>query len=392
MSNSQITVSFTYANRSFSVNCTEDNKIREIIQQFIDKCNPKSKARDYNFIYEGNQIKPNTYDETIKANELLKGKKEFIIQAETNIKIINCPECNYGDCVVSLKDYRTVFYNCQHKHLLPSTYDNYFQDQIYYPEKIYCIDCLKNGKSDPLIFQCLTCSKIAGRVKSVCEECTKIKHIAKGHDVINYEDKNYICWKHNKKMVKYCFKCKKNFCDDCVAEHLKVEENKDHPIKSFDLLIPEEKEIKDLKKSLEEIQKNIEKLRIVVDDLIYTLNGSMRIYENYYKIANHIIDKYETFNKGKDDFKNFTIFKCLYNLKNSNKQITKDLKEIIDKKDKIEKSETLMKKYLDKKKNYYNPVKDSEDDPNNEDDTDWLEEVLQREKERNSGASNKSSK
>ena len=30
-----------------------------------------------------------------------------------------------------------------------------------------------------------------------------------------------------------------------------------------------------------------------LSDLIYTLNGAMRIYENYYKIANHIIDKYE---------------------------------------------------------------------------------------------------
>ena len=399
MSTKQINVSFIYASKRFDVKCTKKDTIREIIQQFINKYNKDSKIRDYNFIYEGIPIKPDSYDEPIEKNELFGGEDDFIILAEKNIKIINCPECNYGDCVVNLKDYATVFYNCQHCHLKISTYDKYFQDQIYYPERIICIDCQKTGKINPLIFQCLTCSQKSNRVKSVCQECTKKNHLSLNHEVINYEDKNYYCWKHIQKMTKFCFECKKNLCEKCAKDHSNVKENEKHHIKNFDSLIPEENEINDLKNSLDKIKIYMADLKIVVDNIIYSLKGAMRIYENYYKIANHIINKYETFNKGKEDFKNFTIFRCLYNLKASNEQISKDLNEIISEKNQIPNAERLLDKYLNKKKNYYNPNKIPEDNPNNEDYKEWLEEVEKREEKRKSkintnstGASNNNQK
>ena len=109
-----------------------------------------------------------------------------------------------------------------------------------------------------------------------------------------------------------------------MKDHIKNQEKYNgHQIKSIDLLIPEDKEIEGLKESLKEINKNMESLKIVIDDLVYTLNGAMRVYQNYFKIANHIITKYESFNKGEKAFKNFTIFKCLRNLKFSNNQFWK---------------------------------------------------------------------
>ena len=134
-------------------------------------------------------------------------------------------------------------------------------------------------------------------------------------------------------MIKYCFKCKKNICEDCEKEkhnHSKEKEFNGKPIISIDSLIPKDTELKELENSMEKIEKYINKLKVIKNNLIYTLNAAMRMYENYYKIANNIIMKYKTFNKENNDLKNFTIFKCLRNLKFSNKQILDDLKSIID--------------------------------------------------------------
>ena len=119
-------------------------------------------------------------------------------------------------------------------------------------------------------------------------------------------------------------------------------------------------------------------LKIIIDNIVYTLNGAMRIYENYFKIASHIVGKYETFNKDKDSFKNFTIFKCLRNLKFSNNLILEDLKSIINIKDKNEQAKSLIKIYDDKKKKYFADDRKGTD-LNEEDDSQWYKEVCERE-------------
>ena len=39
------------------------------------------------------------------------------------------------------------------------------------------------------------------------------------HSIINYDNKNYICQKHNEPFTKYCKKCKQDICIVCEAEH-----------------------------------------------------------------------------------------------------------------------------------------------------------------------------
>jgi len=197
---------------------------------------------------------------------------------------------------------------------------------------------------------CLTCSQIDRKTKSYCSNCIK-QHREKSHVIIKYEDKIYYCRKHIKKMEKYCFDCKKNLCESCVEEHEKEKEkNKGHQIKNIDSLIPLDKEIEELKNSLIVISKYIEDLKILITNIKNNLDSEMRKYNNYYKSANHILEKYETFNKGKETFKNFTIFKCLYNLKLSNIQMLEDLKSIINGKNDLEKVQMLIGNYSDKKK------------------------------------------
>ena len=228
MSSTQKTATFVYTNRAIPIQCQGKEKLVEVIKKYIAKLNSNSSINDYYFYYEGNKIERNNYEKTIEENEF--GKNEsFVLSVEKNIKIIQCPKCNYGDCVVSLLNYKTTFYNCEHKHLHIGSYDNYFTDQVYYPEKIICADekenCKKNAKIDPDFQQCLTCSKIDNRTKSYCSNCIKW-HIAQKHEIIKYEDKNYYCRKHIKKMEKYCFQCKKNLCEICVVEHEKEKKKK----------------------------------------------------------------------------------------------------------------------------------------------------------------------
>ena len=68
----------------------------------------------------------------------------------------------------------------------------------------------------------------------ICNECKmnlcplcKSAH-DKSHFIIKYDDKNYICNKHNETFVKYCYNCKKDLCFSCLKEH------KSHKIKSYE--------------------------------------------------------------------------------------------------------------------------------------------------------------
>ena len=390
MSSSQKKITFIYLDKLFTISFTSKEKLNIIINKFIKEFNPNSKIIEYNCYYNRKKISSEFYEMTIEENPFFDKLEEYTINVEKNIKVIECPKCNYGDCVVSLMNYKTIFYNCEHKHLHESSYEKYNTDQIFYPERIICsgLNCTKTFKMDTNFYLCLTCSKLLGRTKSICTECKdkhKIEHKEEPHVIINYEDKNYYCKDHIKNMKFYCFQCKKNMCIICAKKHSENKEKKynEHQIKSIDLLIPEEKEIKALKNSLIEIKKNLDNLQIVIDDLCYTLNGAMRIYKNYYDIAKSIIEKYESFNKSEKDFKNFTIFKCLRNLKFSNIQILEDLKAVINEKDKFDKAKTLIGIYSDKKSLYYNP--EIGNDLNKEDDADWLKEVCKREKEKKEG-------
>ena len=102
MTTKQKSAIFIYANKSILILCTGKEKVNEIIQRFITKFNPDSKIIDYNFYYEGNVIDADIYEKTIEDNKLFGKKESFIISVEKNIKVIKCPKCNYGDCVISL--------------------------------------------------------------------------------------------------------------------------------------------------------------------------------------------------------------------------------------------------------------------------------------------------
>ena len=205
MTSTQTKALFIYEERPIEILCTGKETINEIIQKFINKFNPGSKIHDYNFYYEGRIIEPKTYERPIEDNEYFGKKESFIITVEKNIKIIKCPKCIYNDCVISISNFKTIFYNCQFKHLESSYYSNYISDQKYYPEKIRCSgpNCSKTAKVDPNFFLCLTCSKPITRYVYFCSDCIGKHNLdlkdKNKHFIINYEDKIYFCKNHSKK-------------------------------------------------------------------------------------------------------------------------------------------------------------------------------------------------
>ena len=85
---------------------------------------------------------------------------------------------------------------------------------------IKCEICkLKNKANCPNneFYKCLICNN------NLCLLCKSIHQ--PNHCIINYEEKNYKCNKHNDSFIKYCLKCNKNLCyicDDDHEEHNKI--------------------------------------------------------------------------------------------------------------------------------------------------------------------------
>ena len=112
-------------------------------------------------------------------------------------KDVICPEC--GECIrIDIKDYKIKLYECKNKHKLENiSLDEFENMQKIDKTKIICKICNKSNKSNSnnnIFYKCITCKK------NICPLC-KSNH-DKLHKIINYDDKNYICNKHNEIFVK----------------------------------------------------------------------------------------------------------------------------------------------------------------------------------------------
>ena len=255
--------------------------------------------------------------------------------------------------MIDIEDYVIKFYGCKYNHTDFKIFDDYKGSQKLDFSKIFCKfeGCKKNESNDPEDFyKCLTCCKILNHTQYYCtfhKEEEEKKSLEK-HFYVNYDHKNFICNKHIKKFIKYCFKCRKDLCQDCEVEH------KNHQMKYYDSLSPIVQEIKN---GLDKIKGKLEKLRIIIDYIKRNLlDGAMKVYENYCEILNDVIEKYELFNK---EYKNYGVLKNFLNLKKSNKIIINDLEGVINEKNYKNKAYFLInmfQKDLDNYKNLQNNI------------------------------------
>ena len=352
-------IEFIYNENIILIQCDIKDRMKEIINKYILKTSINKNS--VIFLYSGNII-----DEELNLSEIIGNDKiEKIRILVYSLDVINnnksiikskyiiCPKCK-ENIKYNLKDYKIYLYECKNGHRIGNILLNEFEKTQYIDiSKIKCKICKEKNKSNTFkneFYKCLTCGI------NICPLC-KSSH-DKLHNIINYEQKNYICEKHNENYIKYCDDCKINLCIMCGKEH------KNHKSILYEDKIPNNDKIKEymknLKQSIDIFNKNIEeiidKLKKVKKNIEIYYNINNQILNNYiiknrnYEILqnineinnNKIIEEINNINKDEDI--NNKIIKIL-NI--YNKMMNKDISEIniiydISKKDKkIENEDTI---------------------------------------------------
>ena len=283
-------VEFIYNSNKTKIQCNENEKMEDIIQKFLMKV--KKKKEDIYYTYNGNiGIKEELkFEEAANKEDKLRKKMSIIAydnddalntQKETDlIKSPNiiCPICK-ENIKMDIKDYKITLSDCINGHKFENILLNEFSDtQIIDRIKISCDICKFYNKSithNNIFYKCNKCNK------NICTLC-KIKHESE-HKIINYDDKYYICDKHDENYTSYCEECKVNICTLC-------DKHKNHKRINFMEILPNKQELIKKKKTLCNF---INQFKSDVNNLINILNDVKDKMDIYYQINESIIDNYE---------------------------------------------------------------------------------------------------
>ena len=133
----------------------------------------------------------------------------------------------------------------------------------------------KSNTFNNIFYRCISC-KI-----NLCPIC-RTKH-DNSHNIINYDQKGFICENHNDNYNSYCKICKINLCKFCEKNH------NSHEIVSYGKLIPD---INDVRIKNDELKKIIKEFKNDIETIINSLNIVIENIEQYYNIINSITNNY----------------------------------------------------------------------------------------------------
>ena len=190
--------------------------LNDIFQVAIDSYIKKS-LLDPNsifFLANGRQINPNETVESQmsninKANKRMKVlvqflKKDTIVDVTIKSNEIICSKCK-EPCLLEIEDYKIKLYKCKNNHINKIKIKDFPDTQKINISKIICGNCkIKNKGNCPnnKFFKCLICNK------NLCLLCKPNHNLE--HNIIIYDQINYICSKHNEHFIKYCKDCDVN--------------------------------------------------------------------------------------------------------------------------------------------------------------------------------------
>ena len=256
-------------------------------------------------------------NEDLTLNQIIKDKNEKINilvynneskenEKEIILNEIICPECK-ENILINIKDYKINLYDCKNEHKIENiSLNEYENKQKLDISKTICNKCYKNNLNiSEELYICNDCNI------NLCQIC-KYKH-NKAHNIINYNEKNYICKKHKDRYIKYCKECKENICSKCINEH------NNHNIIDLLNIIPNKDE---LLKEMNNMREIINKFRNDIEEIKNILNKVLNNIEIYYKIFNNIINNYNNKNRNYENYFN------LNEIKNSNNNIINEIKNI----------------------------------------------------------------
>lgn len=267
------------------------------------------------FIYNGEIVNLNSkINEIANSTDINRGILSILVDDKNSIKReglipskeIICKLCG-EQCRFNLKDFKINLYQCKNGHNINNIFlDNYFSTQMINQSKIKCHHCSNNkfNSYNNQFYKCLTCNQ------NLCPICSSIHN--KGHNVISYDNKNYICSKHNDSFDSYCEQCNLNICMLCQKNH------KGHKIIYFRDIIQDNEEISE---NLEIFKEKIIKLKEITNNIITMLNKVISNMDIYYKINFDIINNYKVQNKNYEYLQNINEVKYNLNINELNKII-----------------------------------------------------------------------
>ena len=236
-------------------------------------------------------------------------------------KYIICPEC--GENVkMKVNHYKISLYGCKNKYKKNNILiDKFEETQKIDLSKIICDKCKENnmGKTfNKKFFKCISCNM------KLCPICS-LNH-EENHNIIKYDQINFICKKHNEIFTKYCKECKVNICIQCEEEHL------NHESIYFGNIMPNKKEL-DIK--LIEFKKSLDRFNENINEIIMKLNKVKDNLNIYYNIKKDLINNYDNKNRNYEimhnlkEINNDNIFDEINKINNEN-IINNKLRDIIN--------------------------------------------------------------
>jgi len=322
-------VIFRYNSQDILVPCAEHEPISLIVQKFCTKV--IAEKNNLYFICNGamlneelsvDRINPNSQGTIIilvydVQRETTDGA--FLKQAETII----CPECKES-ISLTITDYKVSLFGCKNGHRKDNMLLSKFNEtQIEDISKIFCGKCQKNKKhtyKNKMHF-CTDC-KI-----NLCPNCKESESIHDNtHNVIEYDQKKYICEKDGEFFTTYCYTCNKNICQRCEDDH------NNHKLMPFSRLLRKKDELIWQNNNL---RRRIDEFKLIINNITKKLNKVSENIETYFDINKMLVNisrrSYRNYEElaSIDQFNNNCIEKdliCIINECNINVQIRNILK------------------------------------------------------------------
>ena len=309
--------------------------LEDLFQDMIDKYINKTELNPdkLTFFANGKKINP---EKTVESQMSYLNKTDNKMKVLVNLineenkdevfvksKEIICPKC-YEPCKFKIENYKIKLYDCVNNHEINNIkiLKEFLNTQKINISNIICDKCKVNnrGKSyNHEFYKCLTCSQ------NLCPLCkTKCDP---NHNIIKYDQINYICQAHNDYFIKYCTKCKLNICIMCDKDH------KDHETIFFGDLMPN---LDTLKEKLSGVKQAINTFNEKIKNIIRKLNELSEAIDIYYNIQNEMVNNYDMKNKNYNSLFNINQIslndEILEKLKNINQiqNLTNEVFNIID--------------------------------------------------------------
>ena len=315
-----VSIEFEYQQTKTLIQANLSERFETILNKFKIKTNVNTDSLCY--LANGSNIEKNDIIENImndndKQNQMIK-----ILVNDTNIgdskndnlvksKDIICPACKEV-CKMEIKNYRIKLYDCKNGHVKENIkLDEFNKTQIIDISKIICDNCKINNKAESYknkFFKCCECDM------NLCSLC-KSKH-DNTHSILNYDDKDYKCNRHDKDFLKYCQSCKINLCFSCLEDH------KEHKMIGYEEKIIN---IKKIRERMDELKNMINKFKENIEEIIMKFRKVVEYIEKFYNFDNDLYNILNYYEKNKD-----VNFQKLINLNNINDSINNEIKNIIN--------------------------------------------------------------